>query len=164
MGYFVTTPRFLWEQYKHFAPNIYKSLSEIARTRGSAAFPETLNRIYPTLEKISFDNAILEKLDPSQALVISENIEWSDVGAWEALKEALQEAQDKNVTQGKVMFNDTKDSLIYNYTDQIVVTIDLDGMLVVNTPDVVLVCNKNSVPKIKKFVESLQNSEHEHLT
>ncbi len=164
LGYFVATPRFLWEQYKRFAPNVYKSLSEIARTRGSATFTETLNRIYPTLEKISFDNAILEKLDPSQALVISENIEWSDVGAWEALKEALQEAQDKNVTQGKVMFHDTKDSLIYNYTDQMVVTIDLDGMLVVNTPDVVLVCNKNSVPKIKKFVESLQNSEHEQLT
>lgn len=164
LGYFVTTPRFLWQQYKHFAPNIYKSLSEIAHTRNTAKFTETLSRIYPTLEKISFDNAILEKLDPSQALVISENIEWSDVGAWEALKEALQEAEDKNVTQGNVMMTDTKDSLVYNYTDQMVVTIDLDGMLVINTPDVVLVCNKNSVPKIKKFVESLKNSEHEHLT
>ncbi len=164
LGYFVATPRFLWEQYKRFAPNIYKSLSEIAHTYKTAKFTETLNRMYPTIEKISFDNAILEKLDPSQALVISENIEWSDVGAWEALKEALQEAEDKNVTQGKVMTTDTKDSLVYNYTNQMVVTIDLDGMLVVNTPDVVLVCNKNSVPKIKKFVESLQNSEHEHLT
>ena len=164
LGYFVTTPRFLWEQYKRFAPNIYESLSEIAATRNTAKFEETLNRIYPSLEKISFDNAILEKLDPSQALVISENIEWSDVGAWEALKEALQEAEDKNVTQGNVMTTDTKDSLVYNYTDQMVVTIDVEGMLVVNTPDVLLVCNKNSVPKIKKFVESLQNSKHEHLT
>ncbi len=164
LGYFVATPRFLWTQYKRFAPNLYQGLSEIAGSRNTAKFDETLNRIYPKLEKISFDNAILEKLDPSQALVISENIEWSDVGAWEALKEALQEAEDKNVTQGKVMTNDTKDSLVYNYTDQMVVTIDLEGMLVVSTPDVVLVCNKNSVPKIKKFVESLQNSEHEHLT
>ncbi len=60
--------------------------------------------------------------------------------------------------------SDTKDSLIYNYTDQMVVTIDVEDMLVVTTPDVVMVCNKNSVPKIKKFVESLQNTEHEHLT
>lgn len=165
LGYFVTTPRFLWEQYQRFAPNLYQGLSEIARVRPDAdKFRDALEKIYPSLEKISFDNAILEKLDPSQALVISENIEWSDVGAWEALKEALQEAQDKNVTLGKVMTNDTRDCLVYNYTDQIVVTIDLDGMLVVNTPDVILVCNKNSVPKIKKFVESLSNSENDHLT
>ncbi len=164
LGYFVTTPRFLWKQYQRFAPNIYQGLSTIAHTWHTGTFDETLARVYPALEKISFDNAILEKLDPSQALVISENIEWSDVGAWEALKEALQEAQDKNVIQGKVMVNDTEDSLVYNYTDQTVVTIDLSGMLVVNTQDVVLICNKNSVPKIKKFVESISNSENDHLT
>lgn len=164
LGYFVTTPRFLWSQYERFAPEIHKGLSEIGETWHTPRFEEALNRIYPTLEKISFDNAILEKLDPGQALVVSENIEWSDVGAWEALKEALQEAQDKNVTLGKVMTTDTKDCLVYNYTDQMVVTIDLDGMLVVNTSDVVLVCNKNSVSKIKKFVESLSQSANDHLT
>ncbi len=164
LGYFVATPRFLWEQFARFAPNLHQGLSEIAKAWHTAKFNDTLGRIYPTLEKISFDNAILEKLDPSQALVISENIEWSDVGAWEALKEALQEAEDKNVTLGKVMTNDTNDSLVYNYTDQLVVTIDVEGMLVVNTPDVVLVCNKKSVPKIKKFVESLANTDNDHLT
>ena len=105
----------------------------------------------------------MEKLDPSQALVVSENIEWSDIGAWEALKEALQEAEEKNVTQGKVLLNDTRDSLVYNYTDKLVVTIDLDDILVVNTNDVVLVCKKGSVPKIKKLVESMKGTEHDHL-
>jgi mannose-1-phosphate guanylyltransferase len=123
-----------------------------------------LDSVYPTLEKISFDNAILEKLDPAQAYVISENIEWSDVGAWEALKEAMENSQDKNVTQGKTMLTDTADSLIYNYTDQMVVTIDMEETLVVNTEDVVLVCKKSSVPKIKKLVESLNGTENDHLT
>lgn len=116
------------------------------------------------MKKISFDNAILEKLNPADALVISENIEWSDVGAWEALKEALAASRDKNVTQGKVLLTDTNDSLIYNYTDQMVATIDLTDMLVVNTGDVLLVCRKTSVPKIKKLVESLDGTEHETLT
>jgi hypothetical protein len=43
------------------------------------------------------------------------------------------------------------------------VTIDLDDTLVVNTDDVLLVCRKGSVPKIKKFVESLNGTEHDHL-
>lgn len=163
LGYFVTTPQFLWKQYKRYAPNLYQGLEKIQSAYGSEKFEEVLDEIYPSLEKIAFDNAILEKLDPSQALVISENIGWSDIGAWEALKEALQEGDDKNVTQGRVLLTDTKDSLVYNYTDQMVVTIDLEGFLVVNTGDVVLVTNKKSVPKIKKLVESLNGTEHEDL-
>ena len=163
LGYFVTTPRFLLAQYRHFAPNLYSGLRRIADVRQTSKYEEVLKSVYPTLEKISIDNAILEKLDPSQAFVVSENIEWSDIGAWEALKEALAEAKVKNVTQGKVMLNDTEDSLVYNYTDQLVVTIDLSDMLVVNTNDVVLVCRKGSVPKIKKLVESMAGTENDHL-
>lgn len=164
LGYFVTTPDFLWKQYETFAPNLFRELSRIAHAYGSGKYPELLNSVYPTLEKISFDNAILEKLNPAQAYVMSENMEWSDVGAWEALKEALESSQDKNVTQGQTMLQETFDSLVYNYTDQMVVTIDLEGMLVINTPDVVLVCNKNSVPKIKKLVENLTGTQYDHLT
>lgn len=164
LGYFVTTPRCLWKQYERFAPNLHQGLSRIADSWHTDRFEETLESIYPTLEKISFDNAILEKVDPSDALVVSENIQWSDVGAWEALKEALEESKDKNVTQGKVMINDTIDSLVFNYTGQTLVTIDLEDMLVVSTSDVILVCKKTSVPKIKKLVEKLNGSEHDDLT
>lgn len=164
LGYFVATPRFLWSLYERFAPNLIEGITAIAKQWGTNKFLSVFEDVYPTLEKISFDNAILEKLDPKDAFVISENIEWSDIGAWEALKEALQDAEEKNVTQGKVMLNDTQDSLVYNYTDQLVVTIDLDDMLVVNTQDVVLVCRKQSVPKIKKLVESMAGTENDHLT
>lgn len=164
LGYFVTTPQYLWQKYQEFAPNIFNGLSRIADARQTGKFQEVLAAVYPTLEKISFDNAILEKLDPAEAYVVSENIEWSDVGAWEALKEALAKSSDKNVTQGKVLLTDTRDSLIYNYTGQLIATIDLEDMLVVNTGDVLLVCKKTSVPKIKKLVESLSDTEHERLT
>ncbi len=164
LGYFVTTPRYLWSQYQRFAPNIATGLERIAQAWHTAKYQDVLGEVYPTLEKISFDNAILEKLDVGDGLVVSENIEWSDVGAWEALKEALEESEDKNVTQGKVLLEDTKDSLVYNYTDQMVVTIDIEELLVVNTSDVVLVCKKTSVPKIKKFVERLADTEHGDLT
>lgn len=164
LGYFVTTPQFLWKQYERFAPNLFSGLSRIKDAWKTNNFTAVLEEVYPTLEKISFDNAILEKLDPSQAYVVSENIGWSDIGAWEALKEALQEATDKNVTQGKVLLTDTNDSLVYNYSDQLVVTIDLEGYFVINTADVVLVCRKDSVPKIKKLVESMTGTENDHLT
>lgn len=164
VGYFVTTPAFLWKQYKEFAPNLYGGLSRIVEAYHTGKFYDQLEQIYPKLEKIHFDNAILEKLNPADAYVVSEDIQWSDIGAWEALKEALQEAKDKNVTQGRVLLTDTSDSLVYNYTNQLVTTIDLDDMLVVVTNDVVMVCKKSSVGKIKSLVESLSGTENDHLT
>jgi len=164
IGYFVTTPKFLLSLYEMFVPEMYKGLQEIQKSYGNSEFNDVLNKIYPTLEKISFDNAILEKMDSSKGIVISEDLEWSDVGAWEALKEALQSTPSQNVISGKVLTTDCKDSLIYNYTNQLVVAIDMEGYLVVNTNDAVLVCKKESVPKIKKLVESLEGTEHKHLT
>ena len=163
-GYFVTTPKFILSQYEKFAPKLWEGIMEIQKSVGEADYEEVLQRIYPTFEKISFDNAILEKIDPNHVSVIAADLGWSDVGAWEALKEALQVSTNENVTQGKVMLEDSVDNLAFNYTDQLVVGIDLEKMIVINTDDVVLICNKDSVPKIKKLVESLAGTENESLT
>lgn len=163
IGYFVTTPSFLWQLFKLYQPAMYKVLKEIHDTVGTKQYETVLNKLYKKLPKISFDNAVLEKIKKEDSYVISENLGWSDVGAWEALKEALQSSPQQNVTLGKVLVTDCRDTLVYNYTNQMVVTIDLDGYLVVNTADVVLVCHKNSVPKIKTLVENLANSDNDHL-
>jgi len=162
-GYFVTTPAYLKTQFRKFQPEMAREMDLLEESYGSRQFTSQLEKSYPRLTKLSFDNAILEKIEADEGLVVSEDLGWSDVGAWEALKEALQTGADKNVVKGKVVVTDCSDSLIYNYTDQLLVTIDLEGHLVINTRDVVLVCHKNSVPKIKKLVESLSHSENEHL-
>lgn len=164
LGYFVTTPQFLWEQYNLYAKEMSQNLKTIQKSWNTRSFDMVLKKIYPKLERISFDNAILEKIDPKTAYVISENIAWSDVGAWEALKEALQKNPTENVTSGRVLINDCQDNLVYNYTKQLVVTLDLKSLLIINTNDVLLICHKDSVPKIKKLVEGFSGTENEHLT
>jgi len=164
LGYFVTTPRFLWSLFERYSPGLYMQLQRIYDASETPEYENILEEVYPQIEKISFDNAILEKMDTSYGRVLSVDIGWSDIGAWEALKEALSETQEENVTKGKVMVEDSTDSLVFNYTDQLVVGIDLSAYLVINTKDVVLVCPKESVPKIKKLVESLSGTEHESLT
>lgn len=163
-GYFVTTPHFILSQYKEFVPDMYKGLMKIQDAVATPKYDEVLGKIYPTLEKISFDNAVLERIDPKYISVIAADLGWSDVGAWEALKEALEVSTHENVSRGKVMLEDSVDNLAFNYTDQLVVGIDLEKMIVINTDDVLLICHKNSIPKIKKFVESLSGTPNEHLT
>jgi len=163
LGYFITTPKFLWKQFEKFCPDLAKPLEEISREWGRKTFISKLEEIYPKLNSINFDNAILENLDTEDAFVASENIEWSDVGAWEALKEALEINKEDNVTKGDVALEDSIDSLVYNFGKQLIVGIDLNDFIVVNTDDVILVAPKKSVAKIKKFVEKLEGTEHQHL-
>jgi mannose-1-phosphate guanylyltransferase len=161
LGYFVTTPAYLISKFEKHTPEMYSDLNKIVE---SSNYENTLDEVYPKLEKISFDDAILEKFTSQRISVIAVDIGWSDIGAWEALKEALSDKEDENVTKGNVMVEDSRDTLAFNYTKQLVVGIDLSEMLIINTEDVVLICPKTSVPKIKKLVESLAGTPHEHLT
>lgn len=163
LGYFVTTPRFLVSLFKEYAPDMYEKLMQIQASYQTPEFESVVESVYPTLEKISFDDAILVKMSPENVYVISTDLGWSDIGAWDALKEALAETTEENITKGKVLLEDSTDSLIFNYNDQLAVGIDLNEMLVINTDDVVLVCPKSSVPKIKKLVENLKGTSNEHL-
>jgi mannose-1-phosphate guanylyltransferase len=142
---------------------MHEKLTKIQHAYQTSHFEKTLEEVYPTLEKISFDDAILVKMAPKDVRVISTDLGWSDIGAWDALKEALAETTEENITKGNVLLEDTKDALFFNYTNQLCVGIDLEEMLVINTDDVLLVCPKSSVPKIKKLVENLKGTSHEHL-
>lgn len=165
LGYFVTTPSFLWKSFEQFSPELFKDLKKIRDAHGTREYSPLLDRTYPKIEKISFDNAILEKIDKKYGRVISVDIGWSDVGAWEGLKEALEESKEANVVNGNVLLENSSDNLVYNYEDQkMLVGIDLNDLLIVNSGDVVLVCKKTSVPKIKTLVESFKGTEYEKLT
>ena len=163
-GYFIATPSFLLGQYQQFMPDMYQQLMVLQQNYGTAAHTQKLNAVYPKLEKIHFDKAILERLRPEQAVVVSADMGWSDIGTWEALKEALQQHPQENITKGKVLNHQTKNSLIYNYTDKFVATLDLEGMLVVVTSDVIMVCPQESVPDIKKVIEELEATGNKQYT
>ena len=145
-------------------PDVQHKLSEISAEWQTPRFADKLEKVYPTLDKVSFDDGVLVKMNTDKVYVISSDIGWSDVGTWDALKEALSKSVDENVTRGNVMLEGSTDSLVFNYLDQqLLVGIDLSEMVIINTPDVILVCPKKSVPKIKKFVEALNGTDREHL-
>ncbi|MCA9372055.1 mannose-1-phosphate guanylyltransferase [Candidatus Woesebacteria bacterium] len=165
LGYFISTPRFILSLFEKHTPELYKTLQKILSFSSNHEFQKNLETHYNEMPEISFDNAILEKLDPSCSYVVVEDIGWSDVGAWEALKEALEQKREDNITKGKAMLQDSEDNLVYNYQDdKMVVGVGLSDTLIVNTDDILLVARKSDVKKIKKLVESFQGTENEYLT
>lgn len=141
-GYFITSTKFLSDQFKKLAPEIYQNVSE-----GK----------YSQAEATHFDRAIVEKVKLSQAVVIKTNMGWSDPGTLYALKEALEENKQANVTKGLVTSLNTTDCLIYNLEKgKLVATVGLQGMVVVNTPDAIVVAPKDEVVNVTNLVKKMK--------
>lgn len=164
-GYFVTSPNFILEKYKKNAPAVWNLLEKIMAKFDTEQEVPSLNTLYPQMPSIHFDNIVLDYLKPEETLVIEGDFDWSDPGTLYALKQHLQQSDEDNVCKGNVYTHETKDSLVYNYVNkQVVSTVGLDGFVIVNTPDALLVCHKNDIGKIKDLLEEFKGTDLEkHL-
>lgn len=161
-GYFVTTIGFVRKRYQQLQPTMWAGLKEIEDTIGQPNYRDTLHRVYPKLDVMSFDDAILHHVDPADALVLHGEMGWSDPGTLYALKEAINPDLNASVTKGQVVVAESNDCLVYNYEpDKLVTVIGLEGMIVVNTEDAILVVHKDNIPLVKKMVDGLEGTELE---
>lgn len=150
-GYFVFDIDFVLGLYAVHMSDMYEALRAMVEGKTDVA------REYPKLDAVSFDNAIVEKIDPSQAVVLKTDLGWSDPGTLYALKEALVKNEDDNFEKGNVVNLDSRDCFVFNEDpDKLVTTIGLEGMIVVNTTDALLVCHKNEVPRVKELLKKLE--------
>ena len=95
----------------------------------------------------------MEKTD--QAVVVSMEAGWNDIGSWSALYEIGNKDQNNNVIRGDIISTETTNSYI-KADHHMVVTIGVDNLIVVDTPDATLIATKDKVLQIKQVVEQLQ--------
>jgi mannose-1-phosphate guanylyltransferase len=164
-GYFVTTPGYVRDLYNRFQPSIWEQLCDIEESIGSDAYEETLHHVYPNIESISFDDAILTHIPAEDAAVLHGDLGWSDPGTLYALKEAIEPDKEKNVVKGSVVQKQSEDCLIYNYSpDKLVVAVGLEGMIVVNTEDALLIVHKDKIPLVKEVVNQFEGTSLESFS
>ncbi len=154
-GYFVMDLELTLCLYRVYVPDMYEQLLEIEKSLETDEEEKTINRVYPQMEALHFDR-IIERIPPQYAVVLPTDLGWSDVGTFYALKEILVGKGPKNAVQGFAVELSTTDSLIINEEEKLVATIGLDGMIVVNTPEALLVVHKDNVVKISKLIEKLE--------
>jgi len=155
-GYFIVDLEFLLELYQKHAPEIYKGLVEIEKAIGTVDEADVLSKIYPTLESIHFDEAILEKIPASMAVVVETDMGWSDPGTLYALKEATIGKTEDNMIKGLARVHKTNDSLIINEdADKLVTVVGLQGAVIVNTKDAMIVTTKENVREVTELLKSI---------
>ena len=161
-GYFVTTIGFLVNLYERFQPELWAELMLIGSSLGSSSYNEKVKEIYPKLPVASFDDAIVKHIAGEQAVILHGDTGWSDPGTLYALKESIDPDLDANVERGLVRARNSTDCLLYNYeADKLLAAVGLEGMVVVNTKDAILVVHKDQIGLVKELVNELIGTELE---
>ncbi|MBP9718357.1 mannose-1-phosphate guanylyltransferase [Candidatus Gracilibacteria bacterium] len=152
---FLHSYRYLWNTGLYVAP--IKVLLNIYKTYSPAIYKAITQNNYDAAPKISFDYAVIEHLTPSQMFVIPADLGWNDIGNWGALFDELTQAKTDNLVEGNHLGIETNGSLILSSDKKkLIATYGLDNIIVVDTPDALLIMPKDQAGEVKKVVEQLK--------
>jgi mannose-1-phosphate guanylyltransferase/mannose-6-phosphate isomerase len=108
--------------------------------------------------KTSIDYAVMERTKHAGVLPVS--FPWSDVGTWDAVWQVLDRDEQGNALRGRVELVGTSNSLVHSEGEGLTTVVGLDGVVVVATPDAVLVASKARSGEVKELVTTLRQKAH----
>jgi mannose-1-phosphate guanylyltransferase len=157
-GMFVWRADRVLQEFERQMPLFYDKLCEIEQAADSPQYRDVLNRLWLEEGKQTIDYGVMEHAE--DVVVLPVDIGWTDVGSWGSLPDLLPADDKGNTVVGRHLSIDTSDTLIFNTNgDRMIATIGVEDLVIVATPDSVLVCSKDREQDVKAIVEQLESEE-----
>ena len=153
-GMFIWSVKSLEKGFKTHSPALYEFMSSMYEYIGSDKLIEGMNKLYPYVEKISIDYALMEKAN--NILMGCGEFIWDDVGSWPALENHFDQDHNKNTVIGDAQLLESSGNIIYS-KNSLVAMIGLDDVIVVEHDGVILICKKDQSQDIKKLLNDLKS-------
>ncbi len=144
-GIFVFKATTLMHMLNQYQPEMASQLSEMTAEN----FVET----YTSFANISMDYGLAEKAE--KIAVVPVDMAWSDLGNWESVYQKQAKDADNNVMHGDVFTQDTSNSLLWSQSS-LLATVGLDNVVVIQTADAILVCDRSRTEEIKSLVARMK--------
>ncbi|MBM2838469.1 MAG: mannose-1-phosphate guanylyltransferase [Deltaproteobacteria bacterium] len=157
-GMFVFKVSTILKAIERYMPDLYIGLLRLEPALGTKEQERALNDVYGELPSVSIDYGVMEKAD--NVLVIPSTFGWNDVGSWTAIDDLLPRDEHGVVAQAEHISIDTKDCIVYS-PKKLVATIGVSNLIVVETEDALLICDKSRAQDVKKVVEILEREGRE---
>jgi mannose-1-phosphate guanylyltransferase len=133
---------------------------------GTGKYATQLRKVYPTLENISVDYAILEHATRAapkpQVFVIPAEVGWSDIGSWEAVYELLTRSFGENIYGNAGHFIESSGNFVSS-PGKFIAAIGVNNLVIVETPDALLICPRDRAQDVGKIVKWLEERELQNL-
>ncbi len=143
--------------FARFEPEMHERLMRVKAAVSTSEEEEVIAREYPELKAVAIDNAIIERA--GQVATLEADIDWGDIGSWAALTDVLPADTEGNLLPGEVLALDARGVTAYGPEEKLIVLIGVEDLVVVDTPDALLVCRKDQAQRVKEVLERLQGEE-----
>lgn len=153
-NYYTCTPEKFLEAFKMYAPDMYETLIAL-RDAYAEGDRERVTSLYGALPSKAFDYLVTEKMNYDRVRILRGDFGWSDIGTWDVLHDRLSD-QGGNVVKGRAVVKQTSGSLVYASGDRLVAAFGLQDVMIVDTPDALLVCHKRSAEHLKELLAEIQ--------
>jgi mannose-1-phosphate guanylyltransferase len=170
--YFWNASMFIWRvdvflvELRRQQPELYAGLMRIAAGWDSVERERILGDVWPTLPKISVDYAVMEGAAAAGLVgTVPGNFGWNDVGDFHTLGDVLERdergnviigADDGAIDKSDVLLLDTDRTVVVPRSGRLITTVGATDLIIVDTPDALLVCPRNRAQDVKKLVDGLK--------
>ncbi len=174
---FISSGKYLWnsgilcfkagllldELDKH-APEVSKSLNTCwaeIHSLQDAQMVEIKAKDFTSVPDISIDYAVMERSD--KVAVIPSDFGWSDIGSWNSIRDLVEPDASLNRAVGEVIFIDSSNTFVQS-ENRLVATVGINDLMIIDTPDALLVTHQEKSQNVKKVVALLKEKSHETFT
>ncbi len=142
-------------------PALHAGVMRVADARGTPEAETVMAQVWPTLEKISVDYAVMEGAAAARKVAtVPADFPWSDVGDFDSLGESLAADDAGNLIIGSgapvTVLRDVKDAVIVSDSGRVIAAIGMDDVVIADTKDALLVCPRSRAQEVKQIVDQLK--------
>ena len=161
-GIFLMKAEVVVENFKKFARDIFFNCQQsIKKSRPDLDFLRINEDIFRNCPNKSFDKAIMEKTKSGIVLLLDSG--WSDVGSWDSLWDISNKDKHGNSLIGNVLNNEIRNCYVRSES-KLVVGIDIEDLIIIETSDAILVSQKCASQKVKNLVELMKSKNFKEAT
>ena len=154
-GMFIWSVKSITLAFRKYLRDIYDIFEEGKEFYQTNNEQEYINRVFPGCKNISIDYAIMEKAD--NVYVFPSEFGWSDLGTWGSVSTHIESDKDNNSVIGNnIIFNDSFNNIVNADKKKLVVLQGIDGYIIIDTKEVLMICKTDDEQKIKDIVNSLK--------
>jgi mannose-1-phosphate guanylyltransferase len=160
-GMFIWRVDRILEEIRALMPGLYDTLEALGQALDSPTYETTLQQMWPTLQKETIDYGIMEKAD--KVAVIPVDLGWSDIGSWASVMAQYEADPSGNVTVGDALTLDVERTLVFSAGGRLVTAVGVQDLIVVDTPDALLIVPRSQVQRVRDIVKALKDQERPEI-
>jgi mannose-1-phosphate guanylyltransferase len=149
-GIFIWSAKAILKSFDAFLPDMAEAFNEMKASFFTENEQKALAKAYPQCRNVSIDYGIMEKAQ--NVYVIPSEFGWSDLGTWKSLYEISDKDSELNVVDGNAVLFETKGCIVKTPKERLVVINGLEGFIVAEYDNVLMICRKEDEQKVKEFV------------